>query len=46
MKHVGIGTKLPQGNVVKILRDQVIVEQNGKKVTLSFSQVESIIFGG
>ena len=40
---VGIGTELPQGTVVSINRDSVTVEKNNKKLTLSFTQVESLM---
>jgi len=40
---VGIGTELPQGTVVSINRDSVTVEKNGKKFTLGFAQVESVM---
>ena len=40
---VGIGTELPQGTVVSINRDSVTVENNGKKSTLDFAQVESTV---
>jgi hypothetical protein len=40
---VGIGTELPQGTVVSINRGSVTVEKNGKKSTLDFAQVESVM---
>lgn len=40
---VGIGTKLPQGTVVSISNDGVVVEKNGKKSTVGFKQVEQSI---
>ena len=40
---VGVGTELPQGTVVSINRDSVTVEKNGKKSTLGFAQVESVM---
>jgi hypothetical protein len=40
---VGIGTELPQGTVVSINRDSVTVEKNNQKLSLSFSQAESLI---
>ena len=40
---VGVGTELPQGTVVSINRDCVTVEKNGKKSTLDFAQVESVM---
>jgi hypothetical protein len=43
---VGIGTKLKLGKVVKITRDGVVVDSQGKKVTVTFSQVEKEVFGG
>lgn len=43
---VGLGTTLLQGKVVSITRDGVKVDVKGKIVTLTFSQVESVIFGG
>ncbi len=46
MKVVGIGTKLKVGIVKKITREGVVVDSQGKKVTVTFSQVESEVFGG
>lgn len=46
MKIVGIGTKLQLGTVISITRDSVIVDRQGKKVAVTFSQVESEVFGG
>jgi len=46
MKIVGIGTKLKLGTVLKIMKDSVLVDRQGKKVTVTFSQVESEVFGG
>lgn len=46
MKIVGIGTQLKLGKVVKITREGVVVDSQGKKVTVTFSQVESEVFGG
>jgi hypothetical protein len=46
MKIVGIGTKLKVGTVVKITREGVVVDCQGKKVNVTFSQVESEVFGG
>jgi hypothetical protein len=46
MKIVGIGTKLQLGTVVSITRDSVIVDRQGKKVAVTFSQVEKEVFGG
>lgn len=46
MKIVGIGTELKLGKVLRITRDGVIVEKSGKKVTVTFSQVESEVFKG
>jgi hypothetical protein len=46
MKIVGIGTKLKIGTVVKITREGVVVDSQGKKVNVTFSQVESEVFGG
>ena len=40
---VGIGTELPQGTVVSISHNRVVVEKNGKKSTLDFAQVESVM---
>jgi len=40
---VGVGTKLPQGTVVSISNDGVVVEKNGKKSTVGFTQVEQTI---
>jgi hypothetical protein len=46
MKVVGIGTKLKLGMVLKILKDSVIVNRQGKNVAVTFSQVEHEVFGG
>ena len=46
MKIVGIGTKLQLGTVVSISREGVVVDRQGKKVTVTFSQIESEVFGG
>lgn len=46
MKVVGIGTELKLGKVLKITREGVMVDRQGKKVTVTFSQVESEVFGG
>ncbi len=46
MKIVGIGTQLKLGKVVKITRDGVVVDRQGKKVNVTFSQVEKEVFGG
>ena len=46
MKVVGIGTELALGKVLKITREGVMVDRQGKKVTVTFSQVESEVFGG
>ena len=46
MKVVGIGTKLNLGTVLKITKDGVLVDRQGKKVTVTFSQVEKEVFGG
>jgi hypothetical protein len=46
MKIVGIGTQLELGKVVKITREGVVVDCQGKKVNVTFSQVESEVFGG
>jgi len=37
---VGVGTKLPQGTVVSISNDGVVVEKKGKKSTVDFKKVE------
>ena len=39
---VGVGTKLPQGTVVSISNDGVVVEKKGKKSTVGFTQVEQL----
>ena len=39
---VGVGTKLPQGTVVSISNDGVVVEKKGKKSTVGFKQVEQV----
>lgn len=46
MKVVGIGTELALGKVLKITREGVVVDRQGKKVTVTFSQVEKEVFGG
>lgn len=46
MKIVGIGTKLKVGTVVQITREGVVVDCQGKKVNVTFSQVEKEVFGG
>ena len=46
MKVVGVGTELKLGKVVKILNGSVLVDCQGKKVNVTFSQVESEVFGG
>ena len=46
MKEVGIGTELKLGKVLKITREGVMVDRQGKKVTVTFSQVEKEVFGG
>ena len=46
MKIVGIGTKLQLGTVVSITREGVFVDRQGKRVTVTFSQVETEVFGG
>jgi len=46
MKLVGIGTELSLGKVLQITREGVIVDRQGKKVTVTFSQVEKEVFGG
>lgn len=46
MKVVGIGTVLKLGKVLKILNDSVLVDRQGKKVNVTFSQIESEVFGG
>ena len=46
MKVVGIGTRLKLGTVLKILKDSVIVNRQGKNVAVTFSQVEQEVFGG
>ena len=40
---VGVGSKIPQGTVVAINHDGVVVEKNGKKSTVGFKQVEQTI---
>ena len=39
---VGVGTKLPQGTVVSISKDGVVVEKKGEKSTVGFKQVEQL----
>jgi hypothetical protein len=46
MKIVGIGTKLQLGTVISITREGVVVDRQGKRVTVTFSQVETEVFGG
>jgi hypothetical protein len=46
MKIVGIGTKLNLGTVLKITKNGVLVDRQGKKVAVTFSQVEKEVFGG
>jgi hypothetical protein len=46
MKVVGIGTELALGKVLKITREGVLVDRQGKKVAVTFSQVEKEVFGG
>jgi hypothetical protein len=46
MKVVGLGTKLKLGTVVSITSKGVVVYRQGKKVTVTFSQVENEVFGG
>jgi hypothetical protein len=46
MKIVGIGTKLKMGKVLSITRNGVVVDNQGKKVAVTFSQVEQEVFGG
>jgi hypothetical protein len=46
MKIVGIGTELKMGRVVSITRNGVVVDRQGKKVAVTFSQVEKEVFGG
>lgn len=43
---VGIGTKLRLGRVIRITREGVVVDSQGKKVTVTFSQVEKEVLGG
>ena len=43
---VGVGTKLPQGTVVSISNDGVVVEKKGKKSTVGFKQVEQLLSKG
>ena len=43
---VGVGTKLPQGTVVSISNDGVVVEKKGKKSTGGFKQVEQLLSKG
>ena len=40
---VGVGTKLPQGTVVSISNDGVVVEKKGKKSTVGFAQVQQSV---
>jgi len=46
MKVVGLGTVLNLGTVVGITREGVVVDRQGKRVTVTFSQVETEVFGG
>lgn len=46
MKVVGLGTVLNLGTVVSITREGVMVDRQGKKVAVTFSQVEKEVFGG
>ncbi len=46
MKVVGLGTVLNIGTVVSITREGVVVDRQGKKVAVTFSQVEKEVFGG
>jgi hypothetical protein len=46
MKIVGIGTELKIGRVVSITREGVVVDRQGKKVNVAFSEVEKEVFGG
>lgn len=46
MKIVGIGTELKKGKVLEITRKGVVVDCKGERVVLTFSQVESEVFGG
>jgi len=46
MKVVGIGTQLKLGTVLRILKDSVVVNRQGKNVNVTFSQVEQEVFGG
>jgi hypothetical protein len=46
MQVVGIGTKLKLGTVISITRKGVVVDRQGKKVTVTFSQIEKEVFGG
>jgi hypothetical protein len=46
MKVVGIGTELKLGKVVKITREGVVVDRQGKNVVVTFSDVELEVFGG
>jgi hypothetical protein len=45
MKIVGIGTELALGTVVSITRNGVVVDRQGKSVIVSFSDVETEVFG-
>ena len=40
---VGVGSKIPQGTVVAINHDGVVVEKNGKKSTVGFTQVQQSV---
>lgn len=46
MKVVGIGTELALGKVLKITREGVLVDCQGKNVMVSFSDIETEVFGG
>ena len=43
---IGLGSDLANGRVVSITREGVKVDVKGNIVALTFSQVESIVFGG
>jgi hypothetical protein len=42
---VKIGTKLPQGKVVKIRHGSVVVERGNRKTDVSFAEVEKFFEG-
>jgi uncharacterized UPF0146 family protein len=47
MKIVGIGTQLSIGRVISISRDSVVVvDNNNRKVNVTFRIVENKVFGG